>query len=1169
MSNEGRCKFEPHLNALLAGTLSPEAEEALTDHLRECRICRERLDDLSAQDTLLSGEARKYAADPPPQEHELLEMIQRLRSKKPWDKDATTEMSRAGGSSSRSPSSDISLEFLTPSNSPQSLGKLGEYEIVGVIGSGGMGIVLKARDPGLERIVAIKVLKPELAANGAARRRFAGEAQKAAAVMHDHVVTIHAVGEANGLPYIVMEYIVGVSLDERIRRTGPLKVEEILRIGMQAASGLAAAHAQGLVHRDIKPSNILLENGVERVKIADFGLARAMDDMRVTREGAIAGTPEYMSPEQARDEPIDHRSDLFSLGCVLYAMCTGRSPFRASNLAAAVRRVCEDTPRPIREVNPDVPDWLAGFIEVLLAKDSDKRLQTATEVSATMAEWLGELQQCRSGSAPIGSFHPRHRIQRPRRLRTNKLWWLATAVGGACLLAAVVAVNLMPPREDRVGESSDPPGGGPNPVPVENARLLIDINKREPNWAELTVEGAGFKKSWSTDGRFEESIPAGIYHLTVRDVETDTDVRKGRLKLAPGSSRQIRVFNQGRQKCVLPPQEDPITELVGHCAPISRSEFNPDGEWLISAGTDNEMIQWTQSGSGTAWRAVRHLEGEGYVIAKDGRSLISGTGDGALKRISLDTGEVVETSESLGTRVVPVQSSHAGLVLCLDLYERKVLLVSEDALCVVAEVGESGSLPASSALSPDARLVATGHDDAKIRIWSVTDQGSCELTHVLSGHALKPHLLAFSPNGLRLVSASKDTTVQVWRVDTGEREQVLGHARCVAECLTVDPGGERIAVGCADQSVKVWELKNGRPLHSFHADWGKIGSISFSPGGDRLVTGSDCNVARIWDGQQLPGKMPALSKRDSLPPLVLRGYLSHVTFWFDINPDGTQVAMPSSFGWILRLGLDPPGLIGGEPVNKGGMAYCSVGYINRGETLGTAGIDNVSLWNTADMSNECTIRHGRKSASFAASRDGSFLIVLCGGPMVSAWDAKAGKELYTIRTASGRFKDAVFSPTATRVALSTTDDSVGIYEVGESEADLVTTIRVGCPVGRMEYSPDGQNLVTFGRNAPIQLWDANTGDVLNGPDMERAITACYSHDGKILAVGRDTDEFNSSEVVLLRTSDWTPVARWEEPGYMQLVRFSSNGYLGVLTNASYLNVWDITRHLTEIEDAAR
>ena len=253
---------------------------------------------------------------------------------------------------------DWSLNFLAPTDWPDSLGRLGTYEVKGVLGRGGMGIVLKAFDPALNRNVAIKVLSAPLASCGAARRRFLREARAAAAVVHVHVVSVFAVVETSGLPFLVMEYVPGRSLQDRLDRLGPLSLQEVLRIGMQTAAGLAAAHAQGLVHRDVKPANILLENGVERVKLTDFGLARAAADAGLTQSGVVAGTPNYMAPEQARGESTDHRADLFSLGSTLYAMCTGHPPFRAESAVAVLRRVSDDTPRPVRAINPDMPEWL-------------------------------------------------------------------------------------------------------------------------------------------------------------------------------------------------------------------------------------------------------------------------------------------------------------------------------------------------------------------------------------------------------------------------------------------------------------------------------------------------------------------------------------------------------------------------------------------------------------------------------------------------------------------------------------------------------------------------------------------------------------------------------------------------------------------------------------------
>ena len=194
------------------------------------------------------------------------------------------------------------------------------------------------------------------------------------------------------LPYLVMPYNRGMSLQKRIDDVGPLPLTETLRIAEQIAAGLAAAHAQGLVHRDIKPANILLEEGVERLAITDFGLARAVDDATMTRSGVIAGTPQYMSPEQARGDSIDHRSDLFSLGSVMYTMCTGRPPFRAETTFGILRRITDTDPRPIREINLETPAWLCRLIEKLLAKSPADRIQTASETASLLQGCLAHVQ---------------------------------------------------------------------------------------------------------------------------------------------------------------------------------------------------------------------------------------------------------------------------------------------------------------------------------------------------------------------------------------------------------------------------------------------------------------------------------------------------------------------------------------------------------------------------------------------------------------------------------------------------------------------------------------------------------------------------------------------------------------------------------------------------------
>ncbi len=377
----GTCPSLSHLKDFLDERLAGRERMQLAAHLELCLNCQHRVEGMTAGHNSWRGMAHKLSARPAQPEPALRKVMAHL--KEIPEETTDNEPALAG---------DLPLGFLSPSDKPEHLGRLERYEVLQEIGRGGMGVVLKAFDPSLHRVVAIKVLAPQLATSGVARKRFLREAKAAAAVTHDHIVTIHAVDEANGLPYLVMQYVPGRALQDRIDKDGPLELSDILRIGMQTASGLAAAHAHGIVHRDIKPANILLEDGVQRVKITDFGLARAMDDASLTQSGFVAGSPLYMAPEQARGETLDHRADLFSLGSVLYTMCTGRPPFRAANTLAVLRRVSEDTPRPIREINPEIPDWLADIVAKLMAKEPSERFQSAGEVEEILGRHLAQLQ---------------------------------------------------------------------------------------------------------------------------------------------------------------------------------------------------------------------------------------------------------------------------------------------------------------------------------------------------------------------------------------------------------------------------------------------------------------------------------------------------------------------------------------------------------------------------------------------------------------------------------------------------------------------------------------------------------------------------------------------------------------------------------------------------------
>jgi serine/threonine protein kinase len=279
--------------------------------------------------------------------------------------------------------------FLAPPQAADEVGRLGPYRILRVLGTGAMGVVFQAEDPHLKRLVALKVLRPSLAASADFHRRFLREAQLAAAIDHEHIVPVYQVGEDRGVPFLAMKLLRGETLEDRLHRAGGrLPLAEVLRVGREIAEGLAAAHDQGLIHRDIKPANIWLEAGTPagtlkggRVKIVDFGLARGSGpDAQFTQAGAVIGTPAYMAPEQANAAEVDARCDLFSLGVVLYRACTGTLPFGGKDTLSVLSALATQTPPTPHQFVPAVPRACSVLVMRLLAKDPADRPQSAREV---------------------------------------------------------------------------------------------------------------------------------------------------------------------------------------------------------------------------------------------------------------------------------------------------------------------------------------------------------------------------------------------------------------------------------------------------------------------------------------------------------------------------------------------------------------------------------------------------------------------------------------------------------------------------------------------------------------------------------------------------------------------------------------------------------------------
>jgi serine/threonine protein kinase len=456
------------LQQSLDDRLTEAEEESLSSHLSQCEACQRELEKLAGRPAAWTrvGGTLKEACESGESERSVIGFAH---------------------SNESDSAADFAVECLEPSSSAEYIGRLGDIEIQEVIGHGGMGVVLKGYQSELKRLVAVKVLAPQLAVSAAARKRFAREAQATAAILHPNVMPILTVHSSGKLPFIVMPYVACESLQQRLDRVGSLELIDILRIGMQTANGLAAAHAQGLVHRDVKPANILLEISVEKVMLTDFGLARAIDDASITRTGIIAGTPLYMSPEQARGEPVDARSDLFSLGTVLYTLATGRTPFRAESTYGILRRLTDESPRPLREISPQFPAWFEMIVHKLLAKSPADRFASSTEIAQLLEGCLAHVQQPATVPLPTecAVFATRRSLLR-RRMSIVGACLVIGGVGASWFMKKPASIEPQSPREPPVN-SSEPSTSWDAGEDVVSP-LRSDFNKWQKNAEQIWDE---------------------------------------------------------------------------------------------------------------------------------------------------------------------------------------------------------------------------------------------------------------------------------------------------------------------------------------------------------------------------------------------------------------------------------------------------------------------------------------------------------------------------------------------------------------------------------------------------------------------------------------------------------------------------------------------------------
>jgi WD40 repeat protein len=749
MNIKSKCPCPPPevLEKLLTESSDDNSQTDVVEHVGECSGCQERLESMADSQSRIIELVHHIDQAVPSRESAYWPALAAAKELE----DPATQKTYVPGTTPGPAKRTESIDFLEPSDDPAFLGRLGHFDVARLIGRGGMGFVFEAHDRYLHREVAIKVLDPQLANDDVAKQRFCREARAAASISHDHVVPVYQVEKmADGrLPFLVMQLIQGETLEKKISREGKLPLVDILRIGLQTSAALAAAHSQGVIHRDLKPGNILIDESSNRVKLTDFGLARCIEDLSLTRTGFVAGTPLYMSPEQALGTALDERSDLFSLGAVLYEMSTGRPPFRGATPLAVLKQITDRPASPARTLNPDLPAWLNDLIQQLLAKRPDQRPISAAYVAEELGKRLSAFEPV--SPVQIPAVHTSGACETVMRQHRRSRW--LAAIGGAVLGAAVMmglaiafqkggpatkagpkrdvgapAVATLEGNAGPIWSVEFTPDGTKLLTAVDNGTVKIwDVRKRKPDSTLNVHDGATWAASVSADGTLlATGHDDGSVHIvdmksgeTVRSFKAEGPVRT--LKFAPQGTALAVGTRSGHLSLWDATSGEKTTSFVGHKGTITHVTFSHDGSTLGSAGGDSTARIWNVSTGRETTQLTGHTGGV-YAISFSADDALVATGG---------WGGSVRIWDSASGKPLGKLDGHTSDVWAVDF-------------------------------APTGHVLASVGEDRDIRLW---DARELKELPILEGHTGTIYAMAFSKDGL-LATAGRDGTARLWNVST-------------------------------------------------------------------------------------------------------------------------------------------------------------------------------------------------------------------------------------------------------------------------------------------------------------------------------------------------------------------------------------------------------------------